>query len=81
MSALPFAMSALVKMILASLAGGIGVAVVFSVAILGVTRSADLRRERRAGGAAAGYAVLGAVGLVLAAAIIVLGVVLVAHKS
>jgi hypothetical protein len=77
---LPFAMSPTVKLILSSLAGGIGVAVVFSVAVLGIARSGESRRERTTGPAAA-YGTLGAAGLVLAAALVVLGVVLVAHKS
>jgi uncharacterized membrane protein len=77
---LPFAMSPILKMIVASLAGGIGVAVVFSLAVLGITRSTELRRDRRSGPAAA-YGTLGLIGLVLSAALVVLGVVLVAHKS
>ncbi len=77
---LSFAMSPIVKLILSSLAGGIGVAVVFSLAVLGITRSSEFHRERRSGVAAA-YGTLGAVGLVLAAALVVLGVVLVAQKS
>ncbi len=77
---LTFATSPIVKLILASLAGGIGVAVVFSAAVLGITRSNELRRERRSGASTA-YGTLGLVGLVLAAGLIVLGVVLVAHKS
>ncbi len=77
---LSLATAPLVKLILASLAGGIGVALVFSLAILGVTRSADLRREHRSGTAAA-FGALGIAGLILSVAIIVLGIVLVAHKS
>jgi hypothetical protein len=71
---------ALVKMLYASLAAGVGVAVVFSLAILGATRSSDLRREGR-DGAATAFAALAAVGLVLAVAIVVYGLVLVVHKS
>jgi hypothetical protein len=77
---LTFATSPIVKLVLTSLAGGLSVAVVFSIAVLGVTRSNDLRRERRSGAAAA-YGLIGIVGLALAAAIVVFGVVLVAHKS
>lgn len=77
---LPLALTSLEKLIVASLGAGIGVAVVFSVAVLGVTRSGDLRRERRSGPAAA-WGVLGLVGLVLSAGLVVLGIFLVAHKS
>ena len=71
---------ALLKMVYASLAAGVGVAVVFSIAILGATRSSDMRRSGR-GGAATAYAALAAVGVVVTAAIAVYGLILVAHKS
>ena len=77
---LTLATSPIIKLILTSLASGLSIAVVFSAAVLGVARSNEFRREHRAGAAAA-YGVLGVVGLVLAAAIVVFGVVLVAHKS
>jgi Na+/H+-dicarboxylate symporter len=71
---------ALLKMLYTSLIAGVSVAVIFSVAILGAARSGDLRREGRAGAATA-YAVLGVAALVLAIAIVIFGLVLVAHKS
>jgi hypothetical protein len=71
---------ALAKMLYSSVAAGVGVAVVFSIAILGATRSSDMRRSGRSGAATA-YAALAAVGLVLAAAIVVYGLILVARKS
>jgi hypothetical protein len=71
---------ALVKMFYSSVAAGVGIAVVFSIAILGATRSSDMRRSGRSGAATA-YAVLGTVGLLLAAGIVVYGLILVAHKS
>lgn len=77
---LTVATSPIIKLIYTSLAGGLSVAVVFSFAVLGVTRSNDLRREHRSAAAAA-YGALGVLGLVLSAALVVLGVVLVAHKS
>ena len=72
--------TALLKMFYSSLLAGVGVAVVFSIAILGATRSADLRRTNRTGAATA-YAVLAGLGLLLSVAIVVYGLVLVVHKS
>ena len=53
--------------------------VIFSVAILGATRSIDMRRAHRSGLAAV-YARVALIGLVLAAAIVVYGLILLAHK-
>lgn len=72
--------AALAKMFYSSLAAGVGVAIVFSIAIFGATRSSDMRRSGRSGAATA-YAALGVVGLILAAGIVVYGLILVAHKS
>jgi hypothetical protein len=71
---------ALLKLAYSSLAAGIAVAVIFSVAILGATRSSDMRRANR-DGAAAAYAALAVVGVLGAIAIVVLGLILVAQKS
>ena len=71
---------ALVKMLYTSVVAGVGVAVVFSFAILGATRSSEMRRERRTGAAAA-YTALAAAGLIVAAGMVVFGLTLVAHKS
>lgn len=71
---------ALVKMMYSSLLAGVAVAVVFSIAILGLTRSSEMRRAHRSGAAAA-YTAVGAVGLLLAAAIVIYGLILVTHKS
>jgi hypothetical protein len=70
---------ALVKMLYSSVVAGVGVAVVFSIAILGTTRSSEMRRAHRTA-AAATYAALAAAGLLLAAAIVIYGLILVAHK-
>jgi hypothetical protein len=71
---------ALFKMFYSSLLAGVGVTVIFSVAILGITRSADMRRAgRRVAGTA--YAALAGVGLLLSTGIVVYGLFLVAHKS
>jgi hypothetical protein len=71
---------ALVKMLYSSAAAGVGVAVVFSLAILGATRSSELRRAHRTGATAA-YTALAAAGLLLSAGIVIYGLVLVAHKT
>jgi hypothetical protein len=70
---------ALAKMAYSSVLAGVGVAVVFSIAILGVARSGEMRRERRTAAAVA-YTALAATGLLLAAAIVIYGLTLVAHK-
>jgi Na+/H+-dicarboxylate symporter len=74
------AASPLLKMFYSSLIAGISVAIVFSLAILGAIRSTDMRRAGRSGAAGA-YAALAALGLVLSAAVVVYGLILVAHKS
>ena len=71
---------ALVKMAYSSVLAGVGVAVIFSIAILGVARSGEKRREHRTNAAAA-YTALAAAGLLVAAAIVIYGLTLVAHKS
>jgi hypothetical protein len=71
---------ALAKMAYSSVLAGVGVAVVFSVAILGVARSSEMRREHRTAAAVA-YTALAAAGLLVAAAMVIYGLVLVAHKS
>lgn len=57
---------ALLKMLYSSLLAGVSIAVVFSLAILGATRSSEMRRARR-GGAATAYAALAGVGVILTA--------------
>lgn len=71
---------ALIKMAYTSALAGVGVAVVFSIAILGATRSSDMRRENRAAAAAA-YTALAAAGLLIAGAVVIYGLILVAHKT
>ena len=71
---------ALAKMLYSSLIAGVSIAVVFSIAVLGATRSGDMRRAHRSGAATA-YAVLAALGLILTTAIVVYGLILVARKS
>jgi hypothetical protein len=71
---------ALLKMFYSSLLAGVGVAVIFSIAILGAVRATDMRRANRSGAAAA-YGALAALGLVLTTAVIVYGLLLVARKA
>ena len=71
---------ALLKMLYSSLLAAVSVAAIFSLAILGAARSSEMRRARR-NGAATGYAALAGVGLILTTAIVVYGLILVAHKS
>jgi hypothetical protein len=59
---------------------GVGVSLVFSLAVFGVVRSGDMRRDHRPA-AAAGYGLLGGLGLVLAAALVVFGLILLTRKS
>jgi predicted membrane channel-forming protein YqfA (hemolysin III family) len=70
----------LLKVLYTSLLAGVGVSVVFAIAVLGLVRSSDARREERPT-AAASYALLGAVGLILSAALVVFGLILLARKS
>jgi hypothetical protein len=76
----PLAASALIKMLYSSLAAGVGVAVVFSIAVYGAVRSSDMRREHKARSATA-YSLLTAAGLVASAAIVAYGLYLLAHKA
>ncbi len=71
---------ALGKVIAGSLVLGIGVTAAFSIAILGATRSTEARRE---GGSAAAvmFAVLAVLALAACAAAVVLGIVVMTHKS
>ncbi len=74
------ATSPLVKMLYSSLLASVSTAVVFSLVVLGATRASELRRADRHRAATA-YAALAACGLVLSAAIVVFGLLVVAHKS
>ncbi|HEY3771795.1 MAG TPA: hypothetical protein VGL69_02280 [Solirubrobacteraceae bacterium] len=70
----------LLRVLYTALIAGVGVAVVFSLTVYGMTRSSDLRREGRPA-AAASFALLGVLGLTLTAALIAFGLVLLARKS
>jgi hypothetical protein len=72
--------TALLKMLYSSLLASVVVAVVFSTALLGAIRASDMRREGR-GVAAAAYAVVAAVGVLVASGVVVYGLVLITRKS
>lgn len=74
------AVSPLLRMFYSSLVAGVGVSIVFSVAVLGAVRSADMRRSGRTTAATA-YAALATCGVVISAAVVVYGLILVGHKS
>lgn len=74
------AAGALLKMAYSSLVAGVGVSVMFSLAILGAIRSGDMRRANR-GWAATAYATLAVGGLAICVAAVVYGLILVGHKS
>jgi hypothetical protein len=74
------AVSPLLRMFYSALVAGVASSVVFSIALFGAVRASDMRRSRR-GTAATAYGVLAAAGLVISAAIVVYGLILVAHKS
>ncbi len=75
-----FGAAPLLKMIYSSLIAGVSVALVFAIAVFGVIRSSDMRRANRAG-ASARYAALGVLALLASAAIAIIGLIIVVHKS
>jgi hypothetical protein len=74
------AVSPLLRMFYSALVAGVAISVVFSVAIFGAVRSSDMRRSGR-GTAATAYAALAAGGLVISAALVIYGLILVGHKG
>jgi len=69
----------LLETVVFSLVAGVGVTVVFSVAIWGVARFADLSRDERPLAASAAAALAGLAALVTLAAV-VFGIVVMTHK-
>jgi hypothetical protein len=65
--------------VLASLVAGIGISIVFSLAIYGVSRSIDSSRDGRRAAAAA-FAGLGVLGLLASSAAIVIGIIVMTSK-
>jgi hypothetical protein len=71
--------AALIKVVYYSLASSVGVTVVFSLAIVALTRSGDRRRADHSAAAAA-YGVLGASAMAVCAAVIVFGIIVMTTK-
>jgi hypothetical protein len=69
----------LLKVVISSVAAGIGVTVAFSTVIYCADRASELRREHR-GGPAAALTVAGLVALAACVALVVYGLVLVTSK-
>jgi hypothetical protein len=70
---------ALLKTIAASFIAGVGVTLIFSIAILGASRFADMNRDRRPASAVA-FGLLGLVALLAAGAAVVLGIIVMTRK-
>jgi hypothetical protein len=70
---------ALLKTIVAAFISGVGVTLVFSVAILGAARFADLNRDRRPAGAAA-FGALTFVSLAAVAGAVAIGIIVMTAK-
>jgi hypothetical protein len=70
----------LLRVAYTAFAAGVGASVVFSLAVYGIVRSSEMRREQRSS-AAASYGLLGAIALALTAALIIYGLILLARKS
>jgi hypothetical protein len=70
--------AALRDVVVASLAAGVGIMIAFSLAIMGLTRFADLRRDGK--GEAWAYAALAVAGLAVSATAVVYGIILMTSK-
>jgi hypothetical protein len=69
------------QVVLYSLVAGIGVTVCFSLAILGATRLAEVRRTEAGAGATIGYGLLTVLGLAATLAAAVIAIVVMTQKS
>jgi hypothetical protein len=69
------------QVVLYSLGSGVGVALCFSLAVVGATRFAESRRGAGGGGAAVAYAALAAAGLAATIGAVVLGIIVMTSKS
>ena len=70
---------ALLKTIAAALLAGVGVTLIFSVAILGAARFAELSRDGRTAAASA-FGILAVVALLAAAAAVTIGIIVMTSK-
>jgi hypothetical protein len=71
--------SALLKTVVAAFVAGVGITLVFSVAIFGAARFADLSRDGRPVGGAA-YVALSVVALAAVAAAVAIGIIVMTTK-
>ena len=71
---------ALLNVVWAGLAGGVGVTAAFSLALLGTTRAVDLRRDGRVAAAGAYAALAGVCGVVVVGAV-AFGVIIMTTKG
>ena len=71
--------TALLKTIVAAFVAGVGVTLIFSVAILGASRFADMSREGRPAAAVA-FGVIGLIALLGAAAAVTVGIIVMTRK-
>jgi hypothetical protein len=70
---------ALLKTVAAAFIAGVGVTLIFSVAILGAARFAELSRDGRRA-AAASFGALAILALIAAAAAVTIGIIVMTHK-
>jgi hypothetical protein len=70
----------LLRVFYTAFAAGVGASLVFSLAVYGVVRATEMRREQRTA-AAASYGLLAGIALAFTAALIVYGLILLARKS
>ena len=70
---------ALLKTVVASFIAGVGVTLIFSLAILGASRFGDLSRDGRSAGAIA-FGALAVVALLAALVAVVVGIIVMAQK-
>ncbi len=71
--------NALWQTVVAALAAGVGITLVFSIAILGIVRVVELGRDGRTGAAAA-FGTLAAIALAACLGAVVLGVIVMTQK-
>jgi hypothetical protein len=71
--------SALLKTVLWAFVSGVGVTVMFSIAVLGAARFADMNRDGRPAAAAA-FGALTVIGLVTVGAVVAIGIIVMASK-
>jgi len=70
---------ALLKTIVASFVAGVGVTLIFSIAILGASKFADMNRDGRAVAAVA-FGVLGILALLAAGTAVTIGIIVMTQK-